>query len=104
MTWPVQEDLPLEVPAALPPVEATGEPRVDAALDRLSELEGAPVAEHVEVFTDIHARLTGALADPGDDAAGGSPIRDTPSLGRPALDEPAPDDPAPDEPAPDDFA
>ncbi len=72
MTWPVQEDLPLEVPASLPPVDPTGEPRVDAALERLAELDGAPVSEHVEVFTDIHARLTGALADLGDEAPGGA--------------------------------
>ena len=65
---PVQPDLPLAVPAWLPPVEPTGDPRVDAALDRLSELEGSPVAEHVEIFTDIHGRLTGALADLGDEA------------------------------------
>lgn len=94
MTWPVQEDLPLDVPASLPPVEATGEPRVDAALDRLSELEGAPVAEHVEVFTDVHARLTRALADLGDDVADGTTVLATPTSGQPAPDEPAPDDPA----------
>lgn len=63
---PVQADLPIDVPTWLPPVEPTGDPRVDAALERLTELEGAPVAEHVEVYSDIHARLTGALADLGD--------------------------------------
>ncbi|MFM9135309.1 MAG: hypothetical protein ACKOT0_07735 [bacterium] len=72
MTWPVQEDLPLEVPTSLPPVEPTGDPRVDAALDRLAELDGAPVPEHVEVFSDIHVRLTGALADLGDGVPGGA--------------------------------
>lgn len=64
---PVQADLPLAVPAWLPPVEPTGDPRVDAALDRLAELDGAPVGEHVEVFTDIHGRLTRALADLGEE-------------------------------------
>jgi len=64
---PVQPDLPLAVPAWLPPVEPTGDPRVDAALDRLSELDSVPVAEHVDVFTDIHGRLTGAPADFGGD-------------------------------------
>ena len=67
---PVQADLPIDVPTWLPPVEPTGDPRVDAALERLAELEGAPVAEHVEVYGDIHARLTGALADLGDDGPG----------------------------------
>ena len=104
MTWPVQEDLPLEVPASLPPVEATGEPRVDAALDRLSELEGAPVAEHVEVFTDIHARLTGALADLGDDAADGRPVSDARPPDDTATDDTATDHPATDGPAPDHLA
>ena len=80
MTWPpddppavpaVQQDLPLDVPRRPPaPIEATGDPRVDAALERLAELDGAPVSEHVEVFTDVHARLTGALADLGDEAMG----------------------------------
>lgn len=70
----VQEDLPMAVPAWLPPIEPTGDPRVDAALDRLAEIEGAPVAEHVEVFTDIHARLTGALADLGEDDAQGADV------------------------------
>ena len=63
---PVQEDLPIDVPIVIPRPEPTGEPRVDAALDRLAELDATPVGEHVEVFADIHARLTGALADLGD--------------------------------------
>lgn len=59
----VQQGLPISVP-----VEPTGDARVDAALERLAELDNAPVAEHVEVFADIHARLTGALGDTaGDD-------------------------------------
>lgn len=62
----IQPDLPMDLPSTLPVPEPTGEPRVDAALDRLAELAGAPVAEHVEVFADIHARLTGALADLGE--------------------------------------
>ena len=71
---PVQEDLPMSVPAWLPPIEPTGDPRVDAALDRLAELEGAPVAEHVEVYTDIHARLNRALADLGEDESAGADV------------------------------
>jgi hypothetical protein len=43
------------------PPEPTGEPRVDAALSRLSELADRPVEEHVEVYEDVHGRLRGAL-------------------------------------------
>ena len=42
---------------------ATGEPRVDAALARLDELEGLPVAEHHAVFEDVHQRLTDVLGE-----------------------------------------
>lgn len=37
------------------------DPRVLAALERLADLDGLPVAEAVEVFTDVHARLNEAL-------------------------------------------
>lgn len=53
-----QQGLPMAIP-----VEPTGDARVDAALERLAELDDVPLAEHVEVFTDIHGRLTGALGD-----------------------------------------
>jgi hypothetical protein len=42
---------------------ATGEPRVDAALARLDELEGLPVSEHRAVFEDVHQRLTDVLGE-----------------------------------------
>jgi hypothetical protein len=42
---------------------ATGEPRVDAALARLDELEGLPVTEHRAVFEDVHQRLTDVLGE-----------------------------------------
>lgn len=51
----------LEVPVAPPP---TGDPRVDDALSRLAELDGLPLTEQVEVFTDVHRRLAAVLADP----------------------------------------
>jgi hypothetical protein len=41
----------------------TGEPRVDAALARLDELEGLPVTEHRAVFEDVHQRLTDVLGE-----------------------------------------
>ena len=37
-------------------------PQVQAALTRLEALEGAPVAEHVEVFDEVHRLLQDALA------------------------------------------
>ncbi|GAA4227432.1 hypothetical protein GCM10022254_15130 [Actinomadura meridiana] len=54
-----------EVPAAPPPPirpDPTGDPRVDAAVARLAELGGRPVAEHVEIFEDVHQRLQELLA------------------------------------------
>ncbi len=41
----------------------TGEPRVDAALARLDELEGLAVTEHRAVFEDVHQRLTDVLGE-----------------------------------------
>ncbi len=41
--------------------EAIEDPRIVAAVERLADLEGLPVAEQVEIFADIHARLTEAL-------------------------------------------
>lgn len=40
------------------------DPRVDDALSRLAEVDALPLAEQVEVFTDIHRRLAAVLADP----------------------------------------
>lgn len=50
-------------------VEAIEDPRVVAAVERLADLEGLPVAEQVEIFADIHARLAEALGT----EAGGDP-------------------------------
>ncbi len=43
--------------------EATGEPRVDAALARLAELDELPVTEHRAVFEDVHRRLRDVLGE-----------------------------------------
>lgn len=51
-------------PAAAPP-DPTGDPRVDAAVARLSELGGRPVPAHVEIFEDVHRRLQELLASAG---------------------------------------
>ncbi len=63
----VAQSLPLDIAAAAfdrlddPPV--TGDPRVDDALARLTELPDLPVAEHLPVYEDVHRRLHDALAD-----------------------------------------
>lgn len=68
-TWPDVTQSPVGTPsesgrAAEPAAaERTGEPRVDAALDRLGELAQAPVEEHPGILGDVHGRLTAALAD-----------------------------------------
>jgi hypothetical protein len=68
---------------------ATGEPRVDAALARLDELEGLPVTEHRAVFEDVHGRLSevlGELAAGQAPAAGQAQAAANPSRpGRPGL-------------------
>jgi|SRR5580700_3226549 hypothetical protein len=53
-----------QVPGELAePRPSTGEPRVDAALARLDELEGRPVTEHRAVFEDVHRRLRDVLGE-----------------------------------------
>ena len=52
-------------PAARPPAAGgpgtTGDPQVDAALDKLADLAELPLNEHPAVFEQIHGALTGAL-------------------------------------------
>lgn len=43
--------------------ELTGDPRVDAALERLGSLAGLPLPAHVTVYDDVHRLLQDALAD-----------------------------------------
>lgn len=57
----VQQGLPISVP-----VQPTGDARVDAALERLQELDQVPTSEQVEIYADIHQRLTAALGDTAD--------------------------------------
>jgi hypothetical protein len=56
----------VEQSAAQP--SAATDPRVDDALSRLAEIGSLPLAEQVEVYTDIHRRLAGVLADPDSQA------------------------------------
>ena len=43
--------------------EPTGEPRVDAALDLLGQLDPDNVHGHAEVFDRVHQELRGTLSD-----------------------------------------
>jgi hypothetical protein len=42
---------------------ATGEPRVDAALEQLDRLPELPVSDHPEVFERVHAQLAEVLGE-----------------------------------------
>jgi hypothetical protein len=64
-----ESDVPVEQPGASEaPTPASTDPRVDDALSRLAEIDGLPLAEQVQVYTDIHRRLAGVLADPDSQA------------------------------------
>ena len=52
-----------EEPLVLPVWEPTGEPAVDAALDRLVELDPDDVHQHAAVFDDVHRTLRATLTD-----------------------------------------
>lgn len=47
-------------------VPSTGEPRVDAALAPLRRLPDLPVADHPDVYDEVHRGLQDALADPNE--------------------------------------
>lgn len=51
-----------EQPAAEEP-SRTGVAAADAAADRLTELDEAPLDEHVAIYEDVHRRLQEGLAD-----------------------------------------
>lgn len=63
-----QEPVPA-APAAVP-VPETGEPRVDAALQRLAGLPALPVSEHAAVFGQVQAELAAVLGELEPDSAG----------------------------------
>jgi len=43
--------------------ELTGVPTVDAAVERLAELDDLPTGEHVAIYDAVHRQLQDALAD-----------------------------------------
>lgn len=54
------DQLSLAVPTAWSP---TGDVRVDSAAALLEALADSPLAEHQQIFEDVHRRLQQALAD-----------------------------------------
>ena len=42
---------------------STGDATIDEALSRLTDLDAAPVREHLEVLEAVHSALQGRLAD-----------------------------------------
>jgi hypothetical protein len=68
------------VPAG-PPPEPTGDPRVDAALERFGELGGTPVARHVALFEDVHQRLQDLLVSANQPEEPGPPLPPPPGPG-----------------------
>jgi hypothetical protein len=48
-------------------IEPTGVAAADAALERLRDVETAPLEEHVEIFDDVQQRLHEGLAELDDE-------------------------------------
>jgi hypothetical protein len=48
-------------------LEPTGVSAADAALERLRDVETAPLEDHVEIFDDVQQRLHEGLAELDDD-------------------------------------
>ncbi|MEY3408060.1 MAG: hypothetical protein RL038_1121 [Actinomycetota bacterium] len=57
---------PTQLALIKPEIEATGELSVDAALERLADVNDLPVVEHLEVFDDVHRRLQDVLSETHD--------------------------------------
>lgn len=47
--------------------EPAGVPAADAALERLKDVDHAPLEEHVEIFDDVQRRLHDGLAELDDE-------------------------------------
>jgi hypothetical protein len=67
------EAAPVAAGASNPATPATGEPRVDAALRLLERLPGLPVAEHPQLFEQVHAELSDVLGEL-DSGPGAGPV------------------------------
>lgn len=60
MTPDSEDQLPLAVASPWTP---TGDVRVDSAVEMLANLRETPVADHQQIYEDVHRRLQQALAD-----------------------------------------
>ncbi|HUJ08068.1 MAG TPA: hypothetical protein VLX31_18320 [Streptosporangiaceae bacterium] len=60
---PAETPAPAGGPDLAATTTATGEPRVDAALRMLGELDGLPVTEHPQVFERVHGQLVEVLGE-----------------------------------------
>jgi len=47
-------------------LEPTGQPDVDAALERLRDVDAMPVADHVVVYDEVQQRLAAVMGDAQD--------------------------------------
>ncbi len=61
----------------------TGDPQVDAALDKLADLAELPLNEHPAVFEQVHGALAGALGTLGSGSGTGDPGTGHPGTGGP---------------------
>ncbi len=61
----------MTVPSDEPTSAGTGNERVDAAIERLRELDTAPVEAHAAVYEAVHEELRAALAAAGADGRPG---------------------------------
>lgn len=59
-----EETVPLtQLSLIKPEIEDTGDASVDAAMQRLADVNDMPVTEHLEVFDDVHRRLQDVLSE-----------------------------------------
>lgn len=59
-----EESLPAAQMALIKPdIAPTSDAKVDAALDRLSDISQLPVSEHLDVFEEVHRRLQDVLSE-----------------------------------------
>lgn len=70
---PEQEPVSIEgadLDDADPPADRTGHERVDAAIERLRDLDDLPVDEHAAVYGAVHEELRASLTEAGMPADG----------------------------------
>lgn len=52
-----------QLPLVAQPWTATGDVRVDTAVELIGDLANLPTADHLAVYEDVHRRLQDTLAD-----------------------------------------